>query len=296
MKIPSFIQSQTILKLFIFPLFALLILYSCSNDSNSPVDVKFDQSGIKALVIFLENSYIISPDLNDYYPEYKADIDKLLSNIFNVHVEALQPLQMDEIVETYGEEWQISQIRSVAETHYDRIVVLTDSTANYSSFIDSLSALSQSFSAIDVVLNTHGTNRAILFGDLLLGTDVIANDWHNRNIRIRAIYQTCCYGASTISDFENAGIYCVNGSVGENLYSLFSAKLFLEKWCSGATYSSAVQWAYSQEPIEIQKRIEDNIVAMYYFNFTEEQKDNSRQQVGGKFANLLFNQIKPIQP
>ncbi len=296
MKLSQLIQFKSSFRLLIFQLFVLLILNSCSDNSNSPVEVKFDESGTKAIVIFVENSYIISPELNDYYPDYKADIDKLLSNIFNLRIEALQPLQLDEIVETYGEEWQIRQIRSVAENHYDRIVVLTDSTAKYSSFIDSLSTLSKSFSAIDVVLNTHGTNRAILFGDDLVGSDIIADDLHNRNINVRAIYQTCCYGASTIADFENAGIYCINGSVGKNLYSLFSAKLFLEKWCNGATYSSAVQWAFSREPIEIQNRTQDNPIAMYYFNFSKQQIDNSRQQVGGKFANLLYNQIKPIQP
>lgn len=294
MKLPSFIQSQTILKLFVYPLFIFLIFNSCSDDSNSPIDVKFDESGTKVLVIFVENSYIVSPELNTYYPAYKSEIDKLLASIFEINIDALRPLQIDYIIETYGEEWQINQIRSVADLHYDKVIVITDESANYSSFIDSLSMLSKSFNSIDLILNTHGSNRSICFGENSVNSYTIANDLRNLEINIRAIYQTCCHGSSTIHDFENAGVYCINGAVGENFYALFSAKLFLEKWCSGATYSSAVQSAYSQEPIEIQRRIKDNPVAMYYFNFTKEQKENSRQQVGGKFNNLLFKQIKAL--
>ncbi len=265
---------------------------SCSDDTESPVEPNFSTDGTKALLILVENSYLISPDLGAIYPTIKTTADSVLAQVFEIDKNQLADKSLNEIIETYGEDWQIKQIRSVADKYYDRVIVLTDQTANYNTLLDSLKYLNSNYSAVDMILNAHGGEESIVFGNYSVSSNELVNDLISKSINIRALYQTCCYGASTVDDFERGGVYCCNGSSGVNYLTMFSAKLWLEKWCSGSSYIQAVLFAYSQEIEEIKKYSGSLPLDDLFLN--SENLNSSIQTVRGKFIKLLFNQIKQI--
>ena len=278
------------LKLFIVFIYSIFMFSSCKENSNEVIESKFNDNGTKAIVILVENSFIVPAELTYLYPIYKSSIDTLFSELFEVPYDSLANKQnLDDIIEIYGEQWQINQIKTIADKNYNKVIVLTDQTAGYRNFIDSLSYLSSHYDAVDVILNAHGSTKSILFGNESVNSSKIAYDFLNHSIHIRALYQTCCYGSSTLNDFENAGIYCCNGSVALNSVTIFSSSLFLENWCNGATYSTAVQNAFDQEILKI-KSYSDRF-PLEYFLLSDQKLIDSKQIVKGRFVNLLFKNI-----
>jgi hypothetical protein len=293
MKRVLYFNGKVLKELLILILLCISLLNSCKDNTNNSAEPNFNENGTKALLIVVENSYIISPDLGAIYPTIKNSADSVLALIFGIDRNELKDKTLDQIIETYGEDWQIKQIKSVADLHYNRVVVLTDQTANYNYFIDSLKYLSDNYTAVDVILNLHGSTKSILFGNNPINTNELANYIIDKSIKIRALYQTCCYGASTLEDFESAGLYCCNGSIGTNYLTLFSAKLWLDNWCKGATYRNAVQYAYTQEIEEIKKYSGNLPLDMLFLNSSN--LESSEQTVKGRYINMLFKYINIIE-
>lgn len=276
----------------LYVLFASLALfYACSNSSNNGEPV-FTTSGTKALLVLVENSYIISPTFGFYYPIYKNEIDLQLAQVFGIDEKLLDTMNLEQIIETYGEDWQIKQIQSAAEPFYNKIVFLTDSTASYSAFIDSMKSLANNYNIVDVVLNTHGNENSILFGKDSKTFADITDDFKTYNVIPRVIYQTCCYGASSLTEFTKSGVYSINGCGGENFLSLFAVKLFLESWTGGATFSSAVRYAYNQEISELSTYFKK--LGIEEIILTDANKASSIQEVKGRYPNLFFKNLRPI--
>ncbi len=273
-------------------LLSLVILIQSCSDTDSTSDLKFESSGTKALIIYVENSYIISEKVRDLYPILKPKVDSQLAEIFQVSPDTLAKLTLEEIVDYFAEDWQINEIATIADSHYNNITILTDLNSSYLTFIDTLSLLKKNYDIVDVIINTHGSRNSIKFVNEAINTIDIANEMFTKSIVPRIIYLTCCDASTTLNDFTKAGVYAVNGSVGTNYFTLFSPQDFLKFWINGATFSSAVRQAYNSEIEELgyyvrKIHIEDIVL-------TNENLNSSIQEVKGRFPSLLFKNLRHI--
>lgn len=281
-----------------YSIYAILVLFtlifnSCKEDNN-PVETKFNETGTKAILIVVENSFNLPADVSQIYPMIKSSMDSVFSVLFEVPYENLKDKDLVQILDLYGEAWQINQIKAVADSHYNKVVVLTDDLDNYTNFIDTLKYLSDNYSAVDMILNIHGTTDKIKLGEELIESENITKDFYDKNIKIRALYQTCCYGSSTINDFTYYGILACNGCNGTNSITIYSSKYFLQNWCNGMTYRQSVENAYNQD-INTIRSYAVAYPAIEQVFLSNDKLDASRQFVGGKYPDLLFKSLSIIK-
>lgn len=292
MKLSAF-KSFSSFSIFAIVAFFTLVLNSCKEDSN-PVETKFNENGTKAILIVVENSFNLPAEVSQIYPIIKSSMDSIFSVLFEVPYQELKNKDLVEILDIYGEAWQIKQLKAVADSHYNKVVVLTDESDNYTNFVDTLKYLSANYTAVDMILNIHGTTDKLKFGGELIESENITKDFNDKNIKIRALYQTCCYGSSTINDFTKYGILACNGCEGINSITIYSSMYFLQNWCKGLTYRQAVENAYNQD-INTAKSYATTYPALEQVFLSEDKLEASRQYVGGKYPDLLFTSLSIIK-
>ncbi|TAL67583.1 MAG: hypothetical protein EPN82_14105 [Bacteroidetes bacterium] len=285
----SFFIKRTAFILLIITL--SFLVYSCRENSSNPIDenITYQDTGKKALLIVVENKDLIAFSDENMFRSYKEMILPVLSDLFGVPKDSMENLMLGEIVEQYGEPWQLNQIADAGKDYYDKIIKLTDETATSISFIDSLKILADEDYTIDVVLNLHGSMTSLVFTDTDIDFGTLTQRIKSKGIKIRALYQTACYGKYSLNSWSNIGLYAVNGAEDLNEITLFSAAYFIREWTSGKTYEDAVYSAYD---FEIQKlKTYNNILPVDEFILTQENLMHSLQRVTGKDTKILWKNV-----
>ena len=268
-----------------------LFAVACRENTTNPIDEKaiYQDSGKKALVIIVENKDLTAFSDENMFRSYKSVILPVISDLFGVPADSMKNLTLAEIVEKYGETWQVNQIAEAGQNYYDKIIKLNDETATTICFLDSLKMLSSYGYTIDVVLNLHGSITSLVFTDESIDIGTLTQKIKSTGIEIRALYQTSCYGKYGLDFWNNIGLYAVNGAEGLNKITLFSAVYFIQEWISGKTYEEAVYSAYN---LEIQKlRTYNNILPVDLYFLTQETLLNSLQRVAGKDTKILWENV-----
>ncbi len=240
-----------------------------------------------ALIIVVENCNMLGGgDLESIFEYIRGTLTPVLASIFQINESDMDGMTLTEIVDVFGEAWQTGAIQQAASGFYDRIIILTDESATYSNFMDSLYTLTEENYTIDVIFNLHGADDGILFSDYYCFVDDLTDEIQRNNINIRTLYQTCCYGSYMIDDWESIGIQAVNGANALNGLAVFSPILFLRYWTNGLHFEDAVQAAYNSE---IQELMEYNdILPIADLMLSEETLEESRQLLGGIRRNCFW--------
>lgn len=276
--------------IFIF-LTICFVVFSCKDNTSNPINEKtlYQDSGKKALVIIVENKDLIAFSDDNMFKSYKSIILPVLSDLFGVPADSIKNLTLTEIVEKYGEPWQLNQIADASQNYYNKIIKLSDETATTTCFLDSLKMLNSEGYTIDVVLNLHGSQTSLVFTDTDIDLGSLTQKIHSNGIEIRALYQTACYGKYGLNFWNNIGLYGVNGADGLNKITMFSAAYFIQEWTSGKTYEDAVYSAYN---MEIQKlRTYNNILPVDVYFLTQETLINSQQRISGRDPKILWRNV-----
>lgn len=268
-----------------------LFTYQDSINSNLCLEfnkkIQLHQNQKTALLLVIENVNIIGDDrLELGFLLFHNTAIKLLAEFFQVNESDLRNMSLNEIVDVYGEPWQIDEMIHIASSFYQKVVVLTDSMATFSNFVDSLIDLSNDHYTIDTIFNLHGGINCVCFYDATVFIEEMISCLNQHGLKIRTLYQTCCYGSSMIHDWENMGMYAVNGAKSLNHFSIFSPIYFLHYWTTGLNFKDAVERAYQSE---MDQWISYNTtLPVINYLLTEDTLDESRQFVGGWKENCFW--------
>ena len=266
-----------LLAIFAFVIFML----SCSEKSNEPIIETQEYFENSSLVILVENNDGLLSE-NALAEQYKAYLLPVISNIFEIPVESMQDMSINEIVEVYGEDWQIETITKAGEGHYGRIEALSDEELTKQNFIDLLEELTAEGRTIDLVFCLHGSkNSFFLNDDEEIPVKDFCDELESRNIAVRSLYQTCCYSNYTRPTWESYGIKALNSATGLNYITMFSPAYFLENWTDGMKFDEAVHQAYKME-LEKLKSLDDTELPVLEYFLSEESLKGSKQICGGK--------------
>lgn len=220
-----------------------LALFSC-NEENTNQPSNIHNKG-KALILVVENLDIMNAD-EEELEKMRPQLVDLFSNLFKVDKQTIANMPILDVIDIYGEEYIINSCKEIIADKYDRIITLTDEDTDSKIFIDSINELINAGYIVDIVLNMHGTENKLSFNDKLIDIEDIIKSIEKSN-RIRVVYQTCCYGKSTIENWEAIGVSGINGAEALNSVTIFASRLFLEHWISGKTYYDCVNEAYKDE-------------------------------------------------
>ena len=220
---------------------------------NNPVS-SYAKNGREALLIVVENNGLLDSMMEAGYGLFHAQIKSILEDVFELSKNTIpDSLSLTQVVDQFGEDWQISKLVSAAQPYYSKIVSLTDAGATGKAVLDSLSEMSRNGFAIDMIFNLHGGIdfftgiKSIYFSDRSYNVVAFTDSIKARSISVRSLYQTCCYGSSMIPAWEKTGIIAVNGASDLNSFAMFSPIYFLNNWTGGMTYHDAVQAAFNGE-------------------------------------------------
>lgn len=266
-----------------------LFFFHChkKNPVTHSVQISYTTEGRSALVLVMENNnWLGGGTLETGFQIYKTEVLAIFSELFDVPALDMQNMTLVEIIDVYGEAWQIDKILEIALPHYARVVSLTDDLARSSTVLDTLAFLRDSAYDIDLIFNLHGSSTSIWFADRPVDIDNFTQTLQNHNITIRSLYQTMCYGKEMIDEWEDMGVIAVNGARAENSFAIFSPIYFLELWVSGATFKNAVQTAYDMEIESL--RSYRSTIPIVQFLITDQIKKDSKQTVGGLDKTLLW--------
>lgn len=266
--------------------FLFLVMFSgCQNDNPAGAEEAHVENA--ALVLIVENNnWLGDPALDAGFELFRDQITGIFSDLFGIPAAAMDSMTLTEIIDVYGEAWQIEEITSVAERKYQTVISLTDETATFTRFLNEVSGLNADGYSVDVLFNLHSSGASVWFYDGTCGIDSMISGLGSRNAAIRALYQTCCYGSEMIDNWAGYGITAVNGSVRDNSMVMFSPVYFLEAWTGGVTYSSAVQTAYDRE-IEMLVSYQEKASVLSLL-ITDEILEDSKQLLGGSDTTLLW--------
>jgi hypothetical protein len=230
-------------------LLILLVIGACTNDGGLTAP-KFEYSteGKAALVIVVENSKNTNRDFQDIaFTSYKAEMISIFSDIFAVPEDSLANKTLDQILEQYGEPWQLESIRKEASDYYTKIISLTDSTANVPNLIDSLKLLNNLGYTVDMVFSLHGNAFGISFQQGDYPISKFTSELKEAGIKLRILYQTNCYSSYELGKWSDAELEACNGTTGQNLLTIFAPMNFVKAWTAGKSYKEAVEFAYNEE-------------------------------------------------
>jgi len=262
--------------------FLILLYFGCIDISDDDKSGNMREcSNVKAdvLVVVVENNNMVGGAVEYLYENRKAEMQSIFANLFGVSSLAFQNLTLKEIVDQYGEDWQIKTIQDAASGYYSQIISLTDNDATFDAFLKTLRNVASDGETADVIFTLHGNRDSVLFYDRSAGIKEITAAVSSAGIKIRALYQTCCYGNDMIDDWETTGIIAVSGASGINELSMFSPAYFIQNWTSGQSFKDSVSSAYEQEK---QKLISySNTVPEFGLWITDENLTGSIQNTGG---------------
>lgn len=284
-------MSKTRLGFFLLFLVCILTL-ACGNDENpvKPAEeqVKFSYTteGNPALVMVIENTMGSLAELG--FQVYPSEIKKILSNMFAIDTTAMTGMSLSQIVDTFGEDWQINQLKTVCAPKYQKIITLTDQTATSQILVDSLTALKNQNYSIDLLLNVKGSASEIIFYNnaKIAITDFITK-LDEKDISIRAVYHTCDSGSGMIDDWKKYRVIAVNGAAQTNTLIMFSPIYFMQRWLAGESFDNAVQNACNDEITRLGAYASVAPVVSTMM-ISESAQDASKQSTGGLDNQLLW--------
>jgi hypothetical protein len=143
--------------------------------------------------------------------------------------------------------------RSALGNQYGTVRVLSDGGATLSRLKSTLYSLSanQNIKAIDLFVNTHGTEGVISFYDGGISTRHVREEIMSPDApytdasklvlkkKLRMLYSTACFGATHNSDWMQMGFDVTDGSLGVNANAEVEYPSFVHAWSTGQPYSNA---------------------------------------------------------
>lgn len=266
----------------------IILFFACSDDGVKPVKDKYTENGNPAIVFVVENDNMLGYEIEIGYQVYKDEVLSVFEKIFGVPKEDMKDLELVEIVDIYGEEWMIDELTAVAEAKYNKICILTDETAKENNLLDTLQMLSEDDYDIDIIFCLHGSANTIHFYQSSQYIGIFTDKIIEREINIRALYQTNCHGSKTIDDWEKTDILAVNGSKEVNSIVLFAPFYFLEEWTNGKSYEDAVLTAFNREVEKYNEYNSPELPISIIFSSSEVLSD-SEQYFGGSDPRIYWN-------
>lgn len=271
------------------------LFFGCSKEN--PLSPSYTKTGQEALLIVVENNNLLDPSMETGYTYYQKEMKTIFADVFEIKPDDIpDSLSLDEVIDQFGEDWQIRALTEAAQPFYTKIVALTDEAATGRAVLDSLTTMCTSGYTVDMIFNLHGGlnffsgETSILFADSSYDLDAFTDSIKSRSACPRALYQTCCYGSSMIEAWERLGITAVNGSFDENSLVMFSPIYFLQNWTDGMTFSQAVQTAFNQEYRKIESY--SNVLKEITMLLDEELLAGSIQENGGTDTMLLWRSFE----
>ncbi len=273
-------------------LLGVALFFGCSKEN--PVSPTYSKTGNEALLIVVENNNLLESSMETGYSFFRTEMKTIFGDVFEMNPDDIpDSLTLDEVIDQYGEDWQIRKLTETARPFYSKIVSLTDDAATGKAVLDSLTMMSRSGYTVDMIFDLHGGSSffgggtSVLFADQSYDLDDFVDSIKNRSVCPRALYQTCCYGSSMIEAWERAGITAVNGASDQNTFVMFSPIYFLRNWTGGMGFSDAVQTAFDQEykKIESYKKVLEEIEML----LSDDAVAGSRQEIGGTDTLLLWS-------
>ena len=121
-------------------IFLICLLIACSDSNTDPIPtINYTSEGKAALVMVVENSDRANQQLEDIaFSSYPIETRNVFSRVFDVPVDSLYNKDLNQILDQYGEPWQIEQITKAAKSYYDTICVFTDEHATAGNVLDEL--------------------------------------------------------------------------------------------------------------------------------------------------------------
>jgi len=266
-----------------------ILFFNChkKNPVSNSVEINYIMDGHPALVLVMENNnWLGGSTLEAGFQVYKTEVLTIFSELFGVPVEAMQNFSLVEIVDFFGEPWQINEILDIAAAKYENVIFLTDNFARSTTILDTLVFLRDGEYDIDLMFNLHGSSSSIYFDDGSVNIQDFTQALKDQNISIRSLYQTMCYGKDMIDEWEEIQIVAVNGTKAKNSFAIFSPVYFMELWVNGAAFQDAVQTAYQMEIDKLKSY--QSTIPIVQFMITDKIKKDSKQVVGGLDENLLW--------
>jgi hypothetical protein len=248
-----------------FLIIITLLHFSCAEDNSTNSGKRiYLESGKAALVLVVENSDRANQQIEDIaFNTYPAETLQIFSDIFSVTYDSLYGKDLNTILDQYGEPWQIERTINNTGDYYDRIVVLTDSTATKDNLVSELSQLSDENYNIDMVFSLHGSQTNIVFFDKSEPIAELTIQLEELDIPIRVLYQTNCKSADALSLWNRVGVAGCNGTIENNYLTIFAPSHFIYNWVNGKSYHESVQAAYDNE-IEQLKSYNDILPILDY--------------------------------
>ena len=253
-----------------------LVFANCERDDAQPV-APVTASAPAALIVVVESNDILPSNLVLYYSMFKSTADPVLAAVFGVPVDSLRPRTLSEIVELYGEDWVIGKIDRAARGKYKSVIILTDEAATRERFLEALGRAKSDGLSIDVLLDLHASTSILCFNGSDVSIDALTSDIKSQNIKIRALYQTVCYGSYHLPSWDKTGIAAVCGTRDVNSLSLFTPASFVDCWTSGMTFRNAVTSCTQREVDSLQKY--DTMYGLAGLMMPSEQELYDSQQV-----------------
>ena len=234
-----------------------------------------------ALVAVVENIAMNNDYLELAFSYMRDPICNLLADLFEVQPSDMDGMTLSEIIDVFGEAWQMEAIRREAEGFYDRIITLNDDRATKQVFADSLQSLRDRGYIVDCLFDLHGSETGVQFFDGFWYITNMIQTLENRDALPRILYQTCCNGSGMIDEWQNAGIQAVSGAVGLNGMAIFSPIHFVHYWTRGFNFTEAVQAAYEGEIASLSAY--DGVLPVSEILLGGDILEQSWQQVGGLY-------------
>jgi len=275
----------------------IVFFFGCSKEN--PVSTPYTKTGREALLIVIENNNSLDSLMSFGYTYFHSEIKTILADVFKISPDDIpDDLSLEEVIDQFGEDWQINELIETAKPFYSKIVSLTDNGATAIAVLDSLTMLYRNGYTVDMIFNLHGGleifggGTSIWFADQSFDLDDFVDSIISRSVCPRSLYQTCCYGSYMIETWERAGITAVNGANDLNTFAMFSPIYFLRNWTEGGmSFSQAVQTAFDQEYNKINSY--SMVLEEISLLLSEDVLEESRQEIGGKDTLLLWRSNEP---
>jgi len=203
----------------------------------------------RALLIVIENNFIIAPKIEKGYENHKNLANTFFSYIFKVNKKELNNKSLVEIFDIYGEDYLADRFKNAAK-NYGEIIVLTDKEASYDNFKRVLIDLNNNGKTIDILFDLHGRTGSIYFYNQEISKYSISHDKDlclSRPLNIGYVYQTICYGEENMEIWLELGAQVVSGSKEVNNFVILAPERFLYLWTHGRTYYNAVNSGFDFE-------------------------------------------------
>lgn len=270
-----------------------LAFFSCQKENTTnPANLDYSNDGKPALIMVVDNNDRANQQIEDIaFNSYRFETISIFSEIFGVPEDSLINKDLNEILDTYGEPWQIKEITTAASSYYKKIVVLTDEAATSRNFIDSLANLNSDGFTTDVVFSLHGDEHYISFTDERYLIDKLTQEVKDKNLKIRLLYQTNCKSARAIDNWTSVGVAGCNGTQENNYLTIFAPANFVRAWVSGSNYYNAVQYAYETE-ISTLKSFNHKLPILDYFTSNDYLAGSTPIITGNNVSidkNMYFN-------